>query len=92
MSPFFSVRSPVLWCGFALFRPEDTTVTTWLWPCSWSRRARSAATSDSRRPVNRTARISSYTASAAAAADARRATSWSSFTARSSGSTTLRGR
>ena len=53
------IRSPASWCGLAPFGPEPTTVkSTCSWPNSRSRPARSAATSVSLRPANRTSRIS----------------------------------
>lgn len=91
MSPSWMTRSPASWCGLAPLGPDPTIVkSTWLCPCSISSRARSAATSDSRRPPKRTPRIRSYVASAAAPAAASSATSWASLTARSIGSDSVR--
>ena len=60
MSPSWIVRSPASWCGLAPLGPEPTTVkSTCEWPCLRSSAARSAATSFSVRPANRTWTISS---------------------------------
>ena len=86
MSPSSMTRSPISWWGFAPLGPDPTTVkSTCECPNRRSRPARSAATSVSRRPANRTWRISSYARSAAAAAAASRSTSAASLMARSIG-------
>ena len=86
MSPSSMTRSPISWWGFAPLGPDPTTVkSTCECPNRRSRPAKSAATSVSRRPANRTWRISSYARSAAAAAAASRSTSAASLMARNIG-------
>ena len=54
-SPSSITRSPAPWCGLAPFGPDPTIVKSALeWPWWSSSRARSPATSTSRRPANRT--------------------------------------